>query len=95
MAADEQIGEADILSSQMVSEPGQNQPDILSYIRFLFAHVSISLRPVIVKAHKPKITGKGFAPMVKPPAGLPWGRQMSNSTFVIIVLSLHPSGAIV
>ena len=61
----------------MISELGQNQPGILSYIRFLFANVSISLRPVIVKAHKPEITGKGFAPMVNPPAELRWGRQMS------------------
>jgi hypothetical protein len=42
----------------MISELGRNQPGILSYIRFLFAYVSISLRPVIVKAHKPETTGK-------------------------------------
>src|SRR5260370_42485155 len=61
----------------MISELGQNQPGISNYIRFLFAYVSISLRPVNVKAHKSENHWKkALRPVVVPPAGLPWGRQM-------------------
>jgi hypothetical protein len=80
----------------MISELGQNQPGILSYIRFLFAYKSISLRPVIVKAHKPEINGKKLCAHGKTTRRATLGEtDVPNWTFVIIVLSLHPSGAIV
>jgi hypothetical protein len=61
----------------MISELGQNQPDILSYIRFLFAYESISLRPIIVKADKPEITGKKLCAHGKTTRRATPGRQMS------------------
>jgi hypothetical protein len=55
MAADEKIGEADILSRYrqlaIVRERrAQDQPRRDPYFRFLFAYVSIALRAAVVKA---------------------------------------------
>ena len=54
MAADEKIGEADILSRYcqlaIVRERrGQDQPGARCSFRFLFAYVSIALRAAVVK----------------------------------------------
>ena len=79
----------------MISELGQNQPGILSYIRFLFAYVSISLRPVIVKAHKSENHWEKALCLGRSTRRATLGGQMPRLTFVIILLSLYLSGAIV
>src|SRR5438309_720647 len=75
---------------------GQNQPASRYYSIFIRL-VSIPLRPVIVKAHKHENHWeKSFVPRAKSiPPDYPGETDVPNSTFVIIVFSLHPSGAIV